>query len=209
VIQGSSETDCLFCKIPKRPLTALYWHDRPLMRIPGIGAAVAGLGAFVPGYVLVFPEMHVVSTLDIPERHFDIFQSFVKKVLDEVERAFGPTTVFEHSSCTLANTRRSACIDHAHIHLMPGSYSLDLAELDTMNFAQDDSPLTPEHSRTGYLLLAEPGGVTHYFRDPGVSQYFRRKIAARLGSPDEWDYLLFPHLHNVELTTRTIGRQVA
>jgi len=69
-------------------------------------------------------------------------------------------------------------------------------------------PSTYKHRRS-YLLLAEPGRTVQYFADPGVSQYFRRKIAARMGSPDEWDYLLFPRMHNVEQTMRALNRQVA
>ena len=123
MIRGGQVEDCLFCGVQTTPSNALPWHDRPLMHIPGVGAAMAALGAFVPGYVLVFPETHVDSTLSILDSEAESFRLFARSVLREVEKAFGPTTVFEHGSCSISQSRRSACIDHAHLHLMPGRYS--------------------------------------------------------------------------------------
>jgi hypothetical protein len=54
-----------------------------------------------------------------------------------------------------------------------------------------------DYKLDGYLMYREPGGPVCYSRDLGVSQYFRRHIAAMRGSPDDWDYALFPHLDNI------------
>src|SRR5262245_52560969 len=53
--------DCLFCLAYDGSVEDLAWHDRPLSRRPEIGVAIAGLGAFVPGYVLVSPAEHKSS----------------------------------------------------------------------------------------------------------------------------------------------------
>jgi diadenosine tetraphosphate (Ap4A) HIT family hydrolase len=207
---GATEADCLFCKIRCRPPAALPWHDRPLMREIGVGAAVAGLGAFVPGYVLVFPDLHAASTLALPPQHAGSFRALIDIVKRTVEREYGPTTAFEHGSCALTGGRRSACLEHAHVHLMPGTYGLQQAGAQrSETFSIAGTGTVTRDIQNGYLYLHEPGRRESYSADPGVSQYFRRKIADRMGHPDEWDYLVFPHWENVRRTIQTLSRDVA
>lgn len=209
LLHRSEAENCLLCEVLARHTSSLPWHDRPLMRLSGIGAAIPGLGAFVPGYVLVFPEKHIYSTLSMPSACYDKFQEFCQTVLKRIEQVFGPTTIFEHGSCSVSPSRRSACIDHAHLHLIPGTYSLNQGDLRPIQPTSHTTPRTPALAQRGYLLLAEPGRPVQHFDDPGVSQYFRRKIAAQLGYPDEWDYLLFPRMRNVEHTMCALDRKVA
>ena len=194
--------DCLFCLAYDASAEDLAWHDRPLFRRPEIGVAVAGLGAFVPGYVLVSPAAHKSSMQGLPSAGGALFVRFVEAVRRTVESRFGPATLFEHGSCRSEERRRSACITHSHIHIIPGAYSFDTLSLDKREYADlIDLVDSPHPERTdGYLMYQEPGGPVCYARDVGVSQYFRRQIARVLGVAEDWDYALFPHWENVRTT---------
>jgi diadenosine tetraphosphate (Ap4A) HIT family hydrolase len=193
--------DCLFCIIQSVPAESLPWHDRPLARIPGVGGVIAGLGAFVPGYVLVFPEQHVESALRIRQETSDAFRDLIQRTVRAVQSAFGPATLFEHGSCSREGVRRSACLDHAHIHILPGCYDLR-SYVTRRGGSQDRSVNERTLDGAGYLFLHEPMMHPVYGHDPGMSQFFRRKIATMLGIADEWDYLLFPRLENVSQTIK-------
>ncbi len=184
----------------------LPWHDQILVHVPHVGAVIAGLGAFAPGYVLVFPEQHVRSTLSISKDDYPLFADLLADTIQRVTTVFGPPTIFEHGSCMLDNTRRSACLDHAHIHLLPGSYELssNAQEDAVIVFGRRPKIIT---AATGYLFVQEPGAEPVYVSDPGVSQYFRRKVAAKLDFADEWDYLLFPRLENVLQTIKRFPQE--
>ena len=203
-----SREACLFCEIHERPVSELEWYDRPIVDVPGIGLAVAGLGAPVPGYVLVAPAIHVSSSRFLPHQLAVYFVNFIKEVQQLVESTYGPTTLFEHGSCANSETRRSACIEHCHLHIVPGKYSLEALDLDVRRFRCLEDFIRDASFDRGYLMYQEPSGAVCCSRDLGVSQYFRRQIARTLGRPEEWDYAVFPNWPNVRqtcqwLTTRS------
>ena len=205
---STSAVDCLFCDVQAQPARDLDWYDRPLAQVPGVGAVIPGLGAFVPGYVLIFPEQHVESILKIPRERSDAFSLLLAKTAKAIRAVYGPLTIFEHGSCTRRDLRRSACLDHAHIHLLPGSYGLlcHLQKLGRISLDRTDFSGLVEH--VGYLYLHEPTLAPRYCPDPGVSQFFRKRIAEQMGIPEEWDYLMYPPLDNVRQTVSRLKGQL-
>lgn len=202
-----NKIDCLFCGIAHTSADPIPWHDRPLAKQSGVGGVVAALGAFIPGYVLVFPDLHVESINRIPRPISLSFSTLVDRVKTSMSDIYGPVTIFEHGSCSIRDSRRSACITHAHLHIIPGSYRL--AEKAT----PEGDPILHASGgtwteRDNYLFLREPGGTPKYFADPGVSQFFRRIIAGRLGIADQWDWLMFPELDNVRATIDRLQGQL-
>lgn len=193
---------CLFCSVNHDPEDELSWYDRPLFRSPDVGVAIPAVGAFVPGYVLASPTVHLSSVQGLPGAARAAFVSFVEEIVRRVQSRYGPCTVFEHGSCRQSEKRRSACLTHAHIHIVPGRYSFDRLRLPVQEFSSlvEFSEAPADRKLDGYLMYREPGGPVCYGRDLGVSQYFRRHIAAMRGSPDDWDYALFPYLGNIRAT---------
>jgi diadenosine tetraphosphate (Ap4A) HIT family hydrolase len=197
---NAAVSDCFFC--------AAYlgddvpWYDRPLMTRPDVGLVLAAVGALVPGYVLVAPAVHEVSVQRLAAERAAEFVDFLSLVISQVERRFGPTTIFEHGSCGSVDGRRSACIAHSHVHLVPGRHDLDALRLPTRTLDGLSGLVTmaPADRFDGYLMYQEPGGPVCYTSDAHVSQYFRRHIAHHLGRSDEWDYVLFPEWDNVRAT---------
>ena len=197
--------DCLFCQVYAADDRELPWYDRPLIKQDKVGIAMCAMGAFVPGYVLISPAQHENSVRALAAERMPEFLAFVNDVVDIVERMYGPRTLFEHGSCRAEERRRSACITHSHIHVLPGAYSFTRLGLPVrpIGTLADLVKVPPAERADGYLMYREPGGLVQYSPDAGISQYFRRHIARMLGRPDEWDYALFPQWDNVRATQDT------
>lgn len=204
---GLSDDHCFLCDLgnsrtsPNRP-----WYDWPIFVRPGVGTAVVSVGALINGYLLVAPDVHVSSVCVMSSGKVRQFLSFLDAVLRHVEVLFGACTIFEHGSCPSEGRRRSACVTHAHIHIIPGIYRLSSLELPIETFPDlvsmaNASSLAPAN---GYLMYREPGGPVCCSADIGVPQYFRRHIAAALGCYDEWDYALFPRWETVRATQEAL-----
>ena len=202
VPRAPHDDTCLFCQVYAANDQELPWYDRPLMRQHEVGVAVCAVGAFVPGYILISPAQHESSVQALAAAAAPVFLAFVDRVVEAVERMYGPSTLFEHGSCRAAERRRSACITHSHIHVVPGAYSFNLLRLPVRSLGTlaDLVNVPPGERADGYLMYREPGGLVQYSPDAGVSQYFRRHIAWMLGRSDEWDYALFPQWEHIRAT---------
>ena len=200
--QGPS---CFLCRAARSTPDQLPWYDRPIARSVGGATAVASLGAFVRGYILIVPAAHAFNTRSLEPAAREDLAQFTTAVLAALESQVGEVTVFEHGSCFDDHTRRSACTEHAHLHLVPGQFNLDpelpIAEVHD-SFA--DFLAVGPGDGSPYLMLRNPGGAVRVYPDPGISQYVRRLIAAALGEPDDWDYAVFPRMANVKATTEMV-----
>jgi diadenosine tetraphosphate (Ap4A) HIT family hydrolase len=198
-----TDEDCLFCRIARGDATA--WYDVALFRRPGVGLAIAGVGAFVPGYLLVAPEAHVGTSISLGDPAYAEFRSFLWEIRRDLERIVGATTLYEHGSCAVGRAR-SACIYHAHIHLMPGRYDVwaDTSTSASKVFGSLEKFRAEWGRGTPYVLAEERVAtglvVVRAMPDIGLPQYFRRVIAKQLGRPSEWDYAVFPRWENVRAT---------
>jgi hypothetical protein len=98
-------------------------------------------------------------------------------------------------------------LDHAHIHVLPGSYELAARLPEPLVSAEDRRTAIETFGETGYIYLDEPSTPAGYTPDPGVSQFLRRKVSEKLDITEEWDYLVYPRLENVADTiARLRGR---
>ncbi|MEV6556471.1 hypothetical protein AB0M22_12200 [Nocardia sp. NPDC051756] len=173
--------------------------------VPGTGYAIPALGALAPGHLLVVPERHWFSTSSISVSA-TAFAAFVLEVLGRVESYYGPATIFEHGACAL-QIRRSACVTHAHLQILPGKYALHTVA-DTVprcSFSSIADFIGSGVEQRGYLMYQEPGDSVSYIPDPAVSQLVRRHVAAQVGRPTEWDYLVFQNHDTIADTIRNLS----
>jgi len=187
----------------------MRWHDRPLLLEEGVGAVVAGVGAFLPGYVLVAPSQHVAALSGIPEPSRDAFVRFLLGFVDDMESGLGEVSVWEHGGSS-TDARSSACVFHAHLHVMPGRFNPP-RDIPASGIEYRDGLAEFLHDSRRwldrpYLLFGQPGGPCWVATDLGVSQYFRRHIARVLDLDEEWDYAAAPRYDVVRSTVDLVQR---
>lgn len=172
------------------------WYDRPVREEPDVAVALLGVGAIEPGYLLVFPSVHVTSLAQVPTAQHRAILEFVADMRRLLERRFGPPVLFEHAGCRADDPDSSACVAHAHLHLWAVGDRVRLSlPAVTHTYADLAAFLDAgdQHVTEPYLLAQNVDGDVLVGRSVGVPQYFRRQIAAQLGRHDEWDYAAFPY----------------
>jgi diadenosine tetraphosphate (Ap4A) HIT family hydrolase len=205
VVAHVDGADCSFCFSQARN----YWFNRPVAREGDCALAVPSLGSLVPGYLLIVPPAHVTSTSRIPDDEKAKFASFTADISRRLTSLYEqPVTMFEHGACTSQSQLRSACVSHAHLHLVPGRYSLiseavgEATRYPSYERFLDNPPEDP------YLMLQDPDGPVVSIADRPSPQFFRQVIARRLGTPECWDYALYPFFDNIERTYKDFGIDV-
>ncbi|GLY53064.1 hypothetical protein [Lentzea sp. NBRC 102530] len=185
------------------------WTDRPLFLDPRFGAVVPGAGALVSGYVLIAPSTHSPSLCAVPPRSG--FTGFLAAALDFLQDAMGPLTYWEHGGTSAGfPAPTSSCVDHAHLHVVPGEPPLTLPS-PSLEEADDLITLLgaahAEWSSLPYLLVGGTGRRCSLGRDVGVPQYFRRQLAQWTGEPHSWDYAAVPDEVRMRETVLRLLRQ--
>jgi diadenosine tetraphosphate (Ap4A) HIT family hydrolase len=194
--------DCEFCS----PISRLEWFNRPVALDEGRAVAVPSLGSFMPGYLLAVPVAHVTASCRISWDTKERFASFVYELVSRLTSLYRrPVTIYEHGACLSVQGSQSACVNHAHVHLVPGNFDLT-TEAPSQVYKHDSLGefLKIEESNP-YLMLQDPGGPLLSFNDKPTSQFFRRIIAKRLGIPDHWDYAASPFFDNIKRTYQDFG----
>jgi diadenosine tetraphosphate (Ap4A) HIT family hydrolase len=194
---------CFLCQ-SGQATSDLKWHDRPLWLDPRAGLAVAGLGGYVPGYVLIAPIAHHVSLRAAAAATGETFIGFVLEVASYLQDCFGPLTFWEHGGRSGTRTRRSACVEHAHLHVTPGSLDLPAPSVATEYPALQQALAAADEVTEGYLLLGWTGRPVFVGADPARPQYYRQQWARLIGRPDEWDYLLCEDARITRATIETV-----
>src|SRR5579871_6421427 len=195
-------TGCLFCNIARRQ-SSLEGHPEHIILFESDNFYVkAALGHFVEGYCLVISKEHCRTMAELgPEEAAELHE-----VLGET--GFRLTTLykkglcaFEHGAVCPAN-RAGACIDHAHVHILPRSCDVrsHLIALKS-NRISDVRGLCHFRSRPqSYIYYApEPGEGFVYSCDERVpSQFMRRLICERLGTNRNWDWRVSPYREAIQ-----------
>jgi hypothetical protein len=191
--------DCFICRAVHDH--ELPWTDQPILLQPGRGCVLPGMGALVTGYLLISPADHVPNLCAAsPETGFS---EFLRQALMCLSSHLGELTYWEHGGVQTASFPTSACVDHAHLHVVPGSYDLRLPTPAAVRSA-DAPTMLAEHStdwrERPYLMAGSTGSTCALVEDVGIPQYFRRQLAAAVGKPDLWDYAAFPGEANIKAT---------
>jgi hypothetical protein len=166
---------------------------------------VPGLGGFCPGYVLIAPLDHELNLRSAATKE-DGFVSFVDGALKFLADRLGRLTFWEHGAPTGSTKQRSACIDHAHLHVVPGQLNLPKPS-QGQPFTRLSDALTKKtnlEEADGYLLLGWSDGQVIVGADVMMSQYYRREWAKLVGRHSEWDYLVAEDTRITEATIRLL-----
>ncbi|WP_146043576.1 HIT family protein [Pectobacterium odoriferum] len=160
-------------------------------------AALVSLGSLVPGWTLVCPKKHMFNLqCNYLEENF---WEFTSKVVNDVEQLYGKVTIFEHGS-TKENSQTSCGTAHAHLHVVPLSFSLiNSAKLFSEEFEWSECKIEDIKERAHgqeYLFVADNYkaknsiGIICILKNE-VSQFFRKVIAKELGIAEKYNYKEF------------------
>jgi diadenosine tetraphosphate (Ap4A) HIT family hydrolase len=153
---------------------------------------VPSLGALVPGHVLVLPKAHYYSVGEIPEAELHSFEALVRHTRGLISRVYGSCAEFEHG-CVEGGSKAGACIDHAHLHLLP--LARDLQSMIDAKFGSGcEIHAFSElkgfvRKRIPYLYYRNPSGTAKAYEAQQVpSQFFRQLVFATGDSTRSWDW---------------------
>ncbi len=188
---GEFASECQFCR-------EFTLRECPTVTPPGTRFLYEGdqflvfptLGCFVEGYLLICPRMHVPSCAALERPLLGKLEKLTASVTRVVRDNYGSCVVFEHG---LASCRRRAggCIDHAHLHVVPGDFDLVsvLSERFVPQVLQHWSELEGWNGRP-YLLIQSAQGELYICDVPDVlpSQFLRQHAADKLNVLARWDW---------------------
>jgi hypothetical protein len=112
-----------------------------------------------------------------------------------------PTVAFEHGA-TSSDCRLGACVDHAHIHVLPAN--IDMTEALTRRYGPPLSADVTDLARWaqhGYLLFSDTSGVVKIWQPDLVPSQLLRSLAWQLTHGTEVvDWRDDPNLGSVRQT---------
>ena len=195
--------DCTFCTKFGAHGNPKEWFDKELRSFADF-VVVAGVGALVPGYLLVISRAHFPSAAMLPQPSWDALPRLRREVIKACRKVFGiQPVIFEHGSSDVRHLA-GGCINHMHLHILPIKFGIkeelshyyDMLELNNI---EDIRRL--RNKKASYLYLQNQDGAQYLAEVTDVpSQLIRRIVAKKLGRPYEWDYAGFPEYRFVAET---------
>lgn len=174
---------------------ARYGGDPPSRLIVSTGrfGVLADLAPLCKGHLLVVPRSYRPSVGALPGSWWAELEGLLEQVGDALAATFGAPWIVEHGSSS--QLRRSPCISHAHLHVLPTPVELaeDLRALgadpqqvgslrDLAELAAHDRAYLCWGPVMGPLMVADVEDGVEVPR-----QYVRRHLAAALGQ-EAWDW---------------------
>ena len=150
---------------------------------------VRDISPLVPGHVLLLTKDHYCSFAQLPCSMLSEFQNVMDCSISYIVDNYVAPLLFEHGSSETAPSG-GACIEHAHIHLLPVSAPVE----EWLEEVGDVTPGSlvgrqPDVSEN-YLWYRKQDGSEYFvrrFHQPIPSQFIRRVLADHLNI-SEWNW---------------------
>jgi diadenosine tetraphosphate (Ap4A) HIT family hydrolase len=192
-IEGQPANDLIAAMLPDQP------YVRRVMLETNSFAVVPSLGPLVPGHSLLCPRAHLRSFAEV-DRDLDGEFLAVKEALRGILARLYDAAVhlFEHGMAT-DGTRTVCTVDHAHMHFVPLSQSIDAGVVEDGRWIDCDGSLQALRALCGsgeYILYESPDGGSRILRSEAgalESQYMRKLFAKWVGHANEWDWRATPN----------------
>jgi diadenosine tetraphosphate (Ap4A) HIT family hydrolase len=145
-------------------------------------AVFVPVAPLLPGYLMVAPAKHETESLLAGRGPQDLL---IDEVLSRMMSKLGAAWAFEHSGRSVDGP---SCVDHAHVHLLPGFPPADLMR-------HRPAPLT-----TADVIVRTTTGAVGFDVPERSKQYVRRLIAEDAGLGPAWDWRIYRHAPIYETT---------
>ncbi|MFG1696785.1 HIT family protein [Nonomuraea sp. NPDC049309] len=189
--------DCPFCVLTAEGRSPVWSHlfpaengDEVILESSSF-LAVLDTAPLAEGHLLIIPDRHVTALASLPEPERDELQDVKHVVESMLKEVYGPVLYFEHGAESRGR-HAGACIDHAHLHLVPG-------DADLLPHVARDYPDVRVFASYGDALDGLAGGAYVMFgRQAGrvygasapvcVTQYLRRLVARQTQPQAGWNW---------------------
>jgi diadenosine tetraphosphate (Ap4A) HIT family hydrolase len=171
---------------------------------------ICGLGAWVPGYILLVTHCHFDNFSLAPDESQREFHSLFSNIEQLFLSEFGEVTIFEHGAIG-DKQRAGGCINHAHVHFIARNVDLcrDLRQqfrpIAIQNGGSSNRYLPRRETPYLYVKQKDEEAQAFLVDRPLVTQFLRQKVASKIRMDEYWDYKLYPFNENI-ITTITILR---
>jgi diadenosine tetraphosphate (Ap4A) HIT family hydrolase len=161
---------------------------------------VPSLGPLAPGHVMVVPRCHWLAVLGMPASEVVECEGLVDRCVRRLKALYrSEVVVFEHGSARRGASYSGACVEHAHLHIVPGPSEFvtraqrDFAPWETALHLRDFAAASSDEA---YLLVGCESfqHAYHLHRRPGPVpfQFLRQLYASLVGRSGAWDWHRFP-----------------
>jgi diadenosine tetraphosphate (Ap4A) HIT family hydrolase len=145
----------------------------------------------VQGHLLVVSKDHIPSLASsAPAGRQELIETKLETE-DRVRFAYGPCTFFEHGAFSFSRNAGS-CVDHAHLHIVPGIYDLSRpvsADFPAAAEYKDYAEALDSLRGKPYLLFGNDASrVTGTVAPVCATQYLRRLVAGLARAHHRWNW---------------------
>jgi diadenosine tetraphosphate (Ap4A) HIT family hydrolase len=206
------EPGCVFCRmkfdaeLSGEPANELLYSGE-------FHYVVCGLGAWIPGYVLLVTHRHFDNFSLSPDESQAEFKSLFAKIDTLFMQEFGGVTIFEHGAID-DKRKTGGCINHAHMHFIGknvdlcGELKQQFRQIAIPNGVPSARHLPPLEAPYLYVKQREEEGQLFLVEQPIATQFLRQKVASRIGMQKYWDYKLHPFEDNIMTTIRRLRGKI-
>jgi len=166
---------------------------------------IPSLGPITQGHLLICSNKHFLSLADGFNRGLEEIEikSAMHTVRSWLEKYFQlPVIAFEHGS-VVGGDRSSACVEHAHLHMLPLPKNLtnwlDLKDNQWTQIEKTTDLAIWEAEQTDYLFYEDTHGFK-WTRPASLnysSQFFRRQLSRALNQPSSFDWRINPNISSI------------
>jgi diadenosine tetraphosphate (Ap4A) HIT family hydrolase len=184
------------------------WNE-PLFESPNF-VVLPSLGALVEGWLLLVPKKHFICMGALPDSIAAEMQEMKHILCSDLQQYYGQVCAFEHGP-SRPNLSLGCGVDHAHLHVVPVKFDLASAVIPFLPKDVLWSKAGLKECRVAfargedYLYLEQPIGAGRIAIHKGFeSQLFRRAIATRIGTPNQFNWREYPQFPNVAATIHKV-----
>jgi diadenosine tetraphosphate (Ap4A) HIT family hydrolase len=143
------------------------------------------------GHLLIITDRHMPSLGGLSKTERDELHAVKRDMESKLRKVYGPITYFEHGAESFTR-HAGACIDHAHLHLVPGDIDmLPRVARDYPNIESFVSHKDALDSLAGraYLMFGRDTGPAYGAHAPAcATQYLRRLVSEAAESKAIWNW---------------------
>jgi diadenosine tetraphosphate (Ap4A) HIT family hydrolase len=200
---ATPEQDCTFCEIIPNPRSAFDVHQDVG---EGKAALVPALGMLLPGYLLAVSKEHTTSFSQYNEPQLRDTDDALNEVEDNLSPFFGEYFRWESGSDNSTGSCGSgACIDHAHLHLVPDA-DTGLRLLDELPWQQIGAYDDIVNFRDKPYAYLGRIGLHYVAPEPNLPGQWMRRQVAKTHDLDNWDWAIDPGLDNLTETMNSLKK---